>query len=313
MSCKLALCLAIVLVAVDANAANAANAASGTDRADSVNSAALKLEADCSYSPAGKRASRSLQKLDVYYNDVTNKTRPVVIFIHGGAFGSGDKKLDGAVLAPLFVEANCVYVSVNYRLSPAVRFPAHVEDVAAAISWIRSHIGSYGGDRNRLILLGHSAGAQLSALVTLDERYLRKHGLNKNVVSGVVLIDGGAYDVAASLLSKRERPVNSPTFSANPAVWQQASPLKYIADGRHVPPFLIFYLPTTFQAREQSVKMAKKLKSAGGMVELKEVSSRHKKHSNVVESLAAPGDIEAAMILAFIKRVAKGRQASPYN
>lgn len=265
----------------------------------------VKLERDCSYvGNFAKSGRKGLQTLDVYFDGDRSSSKPVVVFIHGGAFTSGDKITDGAVLAPMFVDAGCVYVSVNYRLSPAVRFPAHVEDVASAIAWLRSHVRAYGGDPGRLVLVGHSAGAQLAALVTLDGRYLRKHALTPEVVSGVVLVDGGAFDVASSLLHKKERPVKSPTFSSNPAVWQQASPLSHILnDGsaKNIPPYLIYYLPSTFLAKEQSLKMAQKLKAAGVSVTVREVVDGRKKHATIVESLVAPGDVEGAAILGFIK------------
>lgn len=68
-------------------------------------------------------------------------------------------------------------VSVNYRLTPQAVFPAHAEDVAAAVAWVYAHAGEHGIDRNRLFLMGHSAGAHLVALVSTDGRYLAAHGL----------------------------------------------------------------------------------------------------------------------------------------
>ena len=85
----------------------------------------------------------------------------------------------------LFTQAGYCFVSINYRLSPRpasndparIKFPVHEQDVASAIAWVHDHIKDYGGDPTRIALAGHSAGAQLAALVSTDPKYLQAHGL----------------------------------------------------------------------------------------------------------------------------------------
>ena len=75
---------------------------------------------------------------------------------------------------------------VNYRLSPAVSHPAHIEDAAASFAWVKRHIAEYGGDPNQIFVVGHSAGAYLLALLATDERYLAAHGLSARDIRGLV-------------------------------------------------------------------------------------------------------------------------------
>jgi arylformamidase len=148
-----------------------------------------------------------LQRLDVWTLADTDPeataaepedaARPVVVFVHGGGWAIGSRR--GAqvprVKAPFFTAAGFVFVSIDYRLSPAVRHPAHVEDCAAALAWTFDHIADHGGDPQRVFVVGHSAGAHLAALVATDQRYLAAHGHAPSDLSGVVLLDSASYDL----------------------------------------------------------------------------------------------------------------------
>jgi len=197
-----------------------------------------------------------------------------------------------------FTDHGFVFVSVNYRLSPAFHFPAHVQDLASAIAWVKGHISAYGGDGRKIYLIGHSAGAQLAALVTTDTRYLANQNLNLQAVSGVVLLDGGAYDVAASLLAKARQPVCSAAFSNNPVIWRQASPVSHIAAGKNIPPYLIFFIPKTRQSA-QSIKLTRLLRGAKVPVHLKKVE--HKNHRTLNEEFAREAEPIGAAILEFCR------------
>ena len=124
----------------------------------------------------------NLTSLDVYAPD-SGGCHPILVFIHGGGWIGGDKRfVDEKPRA--FVRAGYVFASVNYRLSPKVSHPAHVQDVAQAIRKIRDLAPRYGGDPSRIYLVGHSAGAHLAALVATDGRYLEAQGLSLAAIRG---------------------------------------------------------------------------------------------------------------------------------
>ena len=234
------------------------------------------------------------------------KKLPVILYIHGGSFCLGDKVSSVTTMPHVFTRNGFVFVSIDYRLSPAVHFPAHVQDVASAIAWIHGSIGRYGGDPNRIFLLGHSAGAQLAALVSTDQRYLFWHGLSLKTVSGVVLLDGGALDVAASLLTDKRRPVKSPAFGSNPAVWRQASPIYHVKEGKNIPPFLIYYLPWTIQSTEQNTKLISALRRARVPFDVHVIENKN--HREINEALGNDNDPEGEQIIRFFNRLSRSRR-----
>jgi len=256
--------------------------------------ASVKLTEGCAY------GANALQKLDIYSDSEAKvNKRPVVIYIHGGGFVSGDRISSVGSMPQFFNGNGYIFVSIDYRLSPQYRYPAHVQDLARAIAWVKAHIGAYGGNGEKIFLLGHSAGAQMAALVTSDEQFLRKEGTGINAVSGVVLLDGGAYDVTASLLSKSERPVNSQAFSNNPAVWRQASPMSHVKAGKHMPPYLIFYVAGTRQGAGQSIKLSRLLEHSHVPVILKKID--HKNHRTLNYDLGRPDDWQKKLVIDFLQ------------
>jgi len=126
--------------------------------------------------------------LDLYLPS-TGKNHPVVVFFFGGGWDSGDKafyKFVGAALA----EAGIIAVVPNYRLYPRAKFPAFMQDAAQAVAWARGHALDWGGDPERLYVVGHSAGAHIAVLLALDEEYLRQAGGSSRWLSGVVGLSG---------------------------------------------------------------------------------------------------------------------------
>lgn len=117
---------------------------------------------------------------------------PVVIFVHGGSWKSGSKSAYRWVGQGLAAQG-FLAVLPNYGLMPTTRFPAFVDDVAAAVAHVRARVVEWGGDTTRLFLMGHSAGAQISALVAYDPRYLAKQGIAPSVFAGFIGLSG-PYD-----------------------------------------------------------------------------------------------------------------------
>jgi acetyl esterase/lipase len=126
--------------------------------------------------------------LDLYL-PAGGKHRPVVVFYFGGGWDSGDKasyKFVGAALA----DAGIIAVVPNYRLYPRAKFPAFMQDAAQAVVWARAHALDWGGDPERLYVVGHSAGAHIAVLLALDEQYLRQAGGSTRWLSGAVGLSG---------------------------------------------------------------------------------------------------------------------------
>ncbi|KAG2834957.1 hypothetical protein PC111_g5619 [Phytophthora cactorum] len=119
---------------------------------------------------------------------------PTCVFVHGGSWQRGDKS--GGLnkdIDEAFVRAGCLGVSVNYRLSPEVQHPEHAKDVAAAVTWLHRNIAKFGGDPDKLVLVGHSAGAHLVMQILADPQYLAATGMEQPVhtfVKGAVGISG---------------------------------------------------------------------------------------------------------------------------
>jgi acetyl esterase/lipase len=132
------------------------------------------------------------QRLDVYVPERAAEPRPVVVFWHGGRWREGDKadyRFVGAALA----ESGYVTLVANYRHYPQVKMPGFMHDAAQAALWATAHANEYGGARERLYLMGHSAGAHLAALVTLDPRYFAAAGQAAPHIAGVIGLSG-PYD-----------------------------------------------------------------------------------------------------------------------
>lgn len=148
---------------------------------------AYKRHADIAYGPLPQ------QRLDVYVpQGAAAQPRPVVVFWHGGRWREGDKanyRFVGAALA----QSGYVVLVANYRHYPVVKMPGFMHDAALAALWAAAHASEYGGDRDRVYLMGHSAGAHLAALVALDSRYFASAGPAAPRLAGVIGLSG-PYD-----------------------------------------------------------------------------------------------------------------------
>uniref|UniRef100_A0AAV1T1A3 Kynurenine formamidase n=1 Tax=Peronospora matthiolae TaxID=2874970 RepID=A0AAV1T1A3_9STRA len=152
---------------------------------------------------------------------------PTCVFVHGGAWQRGDKSAGlNKDIDAAFVRAGCLGVTVNYRLAPEVRHPTHVEDVAAAVTWLHRNVAKFGGDPNNLVLVGHSAGAHLVMLILADPQYLKAAGLDQPVdafVKGAVGISGVYNIVRLANAPFFGSLVAQPPFGDRVEHWRQAS------------------------------------------------------------------------------------------
>ena len=189
-------------------------------------------------------ADAGLTKLDVYPAP-DGCDAPVVVWVHGGGWRVGDKSQGQDDKVELFGDLGYTYVSVNYRLTDdgaktPVRYPVHEQDVAAAVAWVHDHIAEYGGDPDRIAVLGHSAGAQLVALLATDERFLGRHDLGLDALACAAPLDTEGFDVttAASAPGRQGRIYQS-AFGTDPAGWRRASALEHVAPDADIPPMLL--------------------------------------------------------------------------
>jgi arylformamidase len=198
--------------------------------------------------------------LDIYAPP-NAKDLPVVFWIHGGGWQTGDKS-EVQLKPQWFMDKGFVFVSTNYRLLPDVDMGTLIRDVAKSFSWVQKHIAEYGGNPKRVLVGGHSAGAQLAAIICTDDRYLKAEGISFDVLIGCVPVDGDTYDVPAIIetAETRLRVHGLPPpkyghrvkFGITPENHKDFSAVTHIAKGKGIPPFLILYVAdhpdTTAQA-----------------------------------------------------------------
>ncbi|MEY3704498.1 MAG: hypothetical protein RLZZ561_2118 [Pseudomonadota bacterium] len=153
----------------------------------SINAPVREVASGVSFGPQPR------QKLDIWAPiTASEKPRDVVVFFYGGSWNSGDRELYGFAGRAL-AERGYIVVIPDYRLVPEVRYPGFVEDGAAAVTWVQREIARFGGNPNRIHLTGHSAGAHIAALLTLDPRWLDHPGAPANSIRSFAGL-AGPYD-----------------------------------------------------------------------------------------------------------------------
>jgi acetyl esterase/lipase len=200
-------------------------------------------------------------RLDIYTPAATSPgPRPLVVFWYGGRWTNGDKeeyRFVGAALASRGVVA----VLPNYRHYPEVKMPGFMADAALAVAWAHAHAGELGADPQRLFLMGHSAGAHLAALVTLDQRYLEAVGPTVPPIAGVIGLSG-PYDFLP-LTEDDTRDMFGP-----PALYDESQPIHFVHPG--APPMLLVHgLADDTVRPKNSINLAAALKAQGVATTLK--------------------------------------------
>ncbi len=251
------------------------------------------------------------QVLDVYRPE-RGGPGPVVVWIHGGGWQTGDKR-EVALKPKLFTERGLVFVSMNYRLLPSVDMGAIVDDVGRAVGWVHEHIGEYGGDPNRLLLMGHSAGAQLAALVCTDHRYLRAEGVPPTAIKGCVAVDGDTYDIPAIIeLEETRRRLHGfemPTFGHrqkfgnDPAKHRDFSAVTHVAPDKDIAPFLILHVAEHPDTSAQARRFEAALRDAG--VRVTRFAARDTTHNRLNDELGKPDDPATNVLLEFLDEALK--------
>jgi acetyl esterase/lipase len=251
------------------------------------------------------------QTLDVY-SPAEGKGHPVAVWIHGGGWQTGDKT--SVQLKPTtFADKGFVFVSTNYRLLPAVDMATIVRDVAKAVRWVHDHVPGYGGDPKRLFVMGHSAGAQLAALICTDDRYLKAEGLSLDVVKGCVPVDGDTFDVPAIIETAETRwrahglpPAkfgHREKFGNDPAKHKDFSAVTHVARGKGIPPFLILHVAEHPDVTAQARRLGNVLKEAGVPVTV--LGARETTHTKINADLGKPDDPATKAMFEFLGNARK--------
>jgi len=251
------------------------------------------------------------QVLDVYAPP-NAKNLPVVFWIHGGGWQTGDKT--SVQLKPrVFVDQGFVFVSTNYRLLPSVDMATIVRDIARSIRWVHDHIAEHGGDPQRLVIMGHSAGAQLAALICTDDRYLKAEGLSLAITKGCVPVDGDTYDVPAIIetAETRRRVHGLPQakfghrekFGNDPAKHRDFSAVTHVAKDKGIPPFLILHVAEHPDTSAQAQRLGNVLKEAGVPVTV--FGARETTHNKINADLGLPDDPATKALFAFLGQALK--------
>jgi len=244
------------------------------------------------------------QRLDIYLPAPQPAARlPVIVFFYGGNWTSG-ARADYLFAGEAFASQGFVAVIADYRLYPEVRFPEFLNDSAQAFAWVQKNIARYGGDPQRLVVAGHSAGAYNAAMLAFDPTYLKAAGSDAAAVKGFIGL-AGPYDfLPLSSVTLRE-------IFGFPDTSPATQPIHFVSGvpGVRLPPALLLTAPddTVVRARN-STHLAARLRAAGGMV--REISYPELDHARLVGALAAPLRKQFGPVLGDIARFVRDISAA---
>jgi len=252
------------------------------------------------------------QSLDLYLPPPGPGRPPsLFVYIHGGAWVSGDKGQYRPLGLALAGQGVAVAI-INYRLSGSgphsVRHPAHVQDAAAAVAWLLRHAAQYGYDPSRVFVGGHSAGAHISALLAYDCGYLLAVGQRPESIAGFVGLEG-IYDLNELVRRFPSYRVDflQTVFGTDETAWRSASPVHLIAQAGKGPlgrglsrPWLLVHARTDeLVDQEQSRHFQKALEKQG--IPVRWLAPERSSHFGVLGELAMPQSLLSQQLLAFLR------------
>lgn len=217
------------------------------------------------------------QRLDVYVPKGSSEAAPVVVFFYGGGWREGDRR-GYRFIGQALSSQGYVVVVPDYRLYPEVRFPAFVEDGARAVAWVRENITRFGGNVDNLFLMGHSAGAHMAALLSLDPRYLGAHGGGTEWLAGMIGL-AGPYDFLP-FRSDFYRVVFEPE-----AQFPDSQPVNFV-DGTEPPMLLLQGERDALVSPKNARSLASRIEAAGGEVEA--ILYERQSHVSIIAGLSHP-------------------------
>ena len=267
---------------------------------------AQKLTSDIPYVENGHER----QVLDIYTSErAADGSLPVMFWIHGGGWQVGDKS-DVALKPKVLTERGFVFVSTNYRLLPDVEMDVLVRDVAKALGWVHGNIAKYGGDPKRIFIGGHSAGAQLAALLCTDGRYLQEEGVSFEVLKGCIPVDGDTYDIPKIIMTAELRQTlyggkmftfgHRQKFGNDPEKHVDFSAVTHVAKGKGIPPFLLLYFSGNPDTRAQAGRLEAVLAEAD--IPAKAYGRSDTNHRRLNNDLGKPDDPATQEFYKFLDR-----------
>jgi acetyl esterase/lipase len=254
--------------------------------------AGVSFQADLAY------GSHPRQRVDLWRPDASESVRrPLVLYIHGGGWTRGDKLQGRGAKPETFLSAGFAYAALNTRMVPDVTAADMARDVASAIAFLRTQPGI---DASRIVLIGHSAGAHLAALVASDPRYLEAARVPASALKAVLLLDGAAYRLSPSdqrgFLTQR---IYENAFGDDERTWAAVAP---IAQMQAKPPaaFWIAVADRSYAAR-QGEALRRAVVDKGGVAEV--ASFPGETHAGINRRFGEAGNAVAPAALAFLKRL----------
>jgi arylformamidase len=272
---------------------------------------AQQLTADVPYVEGG----HPLQVLDIYKPEgAAANNLPVMFWIHGGGWQVGDKS-DVSLKPKAFTERGFIFVSTNYRLLPDVEMGELIRDVAQSLGWVHKNIAKYSGDPRRIFVGGHSAGAQLAALVCIDDRYLREEGVSSDVLQGCVPVDGDTYDIPKIIMTAEHRQTlyggkmftfgHRQKFGNDPEKHVDFSAVTHVAKDKGIPPFLVLYFCGNPDTTAQAQRLAAVLKEAS--IPATAYGKGDSNHRRLNNELGTPDDPATQALYKFLDAPAAGK------
>ncbi|MFU7527771.1 alpha/beta hydrolase [Qipengyuania sp. ASV99] len=240
------------------------------------------------------------QQIDIYAPGRAADPAPLVLFIHGGGWSFGNHKSTVQSKPAHFTSAGYYFASTGYRLLPDAPVETQAADVGAAIAALRTDAAEIGFDPDRIVLMGHSAGAHLAALVASDPQYA---GEAFGAIAGVVLLDGAGYNVSAQMQGgDNELPqIYARAFGTDPARQAALSPITHVG-GSDAPHWLALYVAERQGSKAQSEALAAALAAAGASAEALAITGTD--HGRMNRELGtAAGAEQTRAVDAFLARI----------
>lgn len=237
------------------------------------------LGADIAFDPA------SGQKLNIWGAKDAETKKPVLVFFYGGGWANGERAQYGFA-ARAYANRGFIAVLPDYRKVPHVLFPVFNQDAAAAVRWVHDNIARYGGDPERIVLAGHSAGAYIAMMLTLDQSYLKAAGVNPGIVRATAGLSG-PYDFYPY---DSRRSINAMNAWPRPI---ETQPIAFAR--KDAPPIMIVTgtADDTVKPRN-AILLSRRLHELGAPVEFRAYNDLG--HEDVVMSLSKPFRTKAAVL-----------------